>query len=340
VKALSVLYCVGVLAAAASAAVGYHLLHRIPLEATGDGSWDYAIVDSPARRLYVSHNTHVLVVDVDSDKLVGKIDKTDGVHGIALVPEMGRGFISNGRAGTVTIFNPKTLETLGEVKVTGQNPDCIVYDPATHRIFTFNGIGNNATVIDAQEGKVVGTIDLGGRGEFAAVDGKGFIFNNLWDKNLVVKIDSRKLTVNERWPLAPCESPTSMAMDQKNRRLFIGCENRLLAVMDADSGRVITTLPIGDGVDATAWDPETRLILNSTEEGTVAVVRQESPDKYSVLETVKTQYGAKTLALDPKTHQLYVPAAQRAPRPAPTPEHSRVRGAITPGTFGILVLGR
>jgi len=286
---------------------GYHLLKKIPVP--GSGSWDYLIVDEAARRLYVSHGTQVDVLNVDSGSIVGKIPNTLGVHGIALAPELGRGFVSNGQSSTVTVFDLKTLKAVGEVK-SGKKPDAIIYDPTTSRVFAFNGDGNSATVVEAKNGKVAGTIDLGGGPEFAVADGGGYVFNNLEDKNLVLKIDSRKMTVEQRWPTAPCESPSSMAMDKPHRRLFIGCRSHVMAVVNADSGKVITSLPIGDHVDATAFDPDTGLIFNSNGEGTVTVIHQDSPDNYSVLDNVKTLPRAKTMALDSKTHQLFLSTAE------------------------------
>ena len=336
-KTLSALFVViaSGISIAASAAGGYHLLETVSV--AGDEGWDHPTVDTAGRRLYVSHGSHVVVMDVDSGKLVGKIDKTPGVHAIAIVPELGRGFISNGQANSVTIFNPKTLETIGEVKVTGVNPGPIIYDPPTKRVFTFNGGSSNATAIDAREGNVVGTIDLGGTRELAASDAKGHVFVNLVDKDVVLRIDSRTLTAGERWPLGTCERPGTMAIDQKNGRLFIGCGNRLMTILDSNDGRLITTLPIGEGRDQAEFDPETRLVFSSNGEGTVTVIRQESPDKYSVLETVKTAPGARTMALDLKTHKIFLPLADFAP--APTPENPRPRGRIISGTFRILILG-
>lgn len=286
---------------------GYSLIKKIPIP--GEGSFDYLTVDVDARRLYVSHGTQVEVLDVDSGAIAGQIPKTPGVHGIAIAPELGRGFVSNGRASTVTIFDLKTLGTIGEVP-TGKKPDAIIYDPATSRVFAFNGDSNSATVIEAASGKVVGTVDLGGGPEFAVADGQGYVYNNLEDESLVLKINSRTLKVEQRWPTAPCSSPSSMAMDRPSRRLFIGCRSRVMAVIDADSGKVITTLPIGDHVDATAFDPETRFIFNSNGEGTITVIREDAPDKYSLIETVKTLPRAKTMALDPKTHQLFLSTAE------------------------------
>jgi len=282
---------------------GYSVLKKIPIP--GQGSWDYLTVDETARRLYVSHGTQVEVLDIDSGNVVGNIPKTLGVHGIAIAPEFSRGFVSNGQASTVTIFDLKTLKAIADVP-TGQKPDAIIYDPATSRVFVFNGDSNSATVIDAATGKVAGTVELGGGPEFAAADGKGYVFDNLEDESQVVKINARDLKVEQRWPTAPCAKPASMAMDRENRRLFLGCRSKVMAVMNADTGQVITTLPIGDHVDATAFDSELRLIFNSNGEGTITVIHQDGPDRYSPVETVKTAPRAKTMTLDPKTHQLFL----------------------------------
>jgi YVTN family beta-propeller protein len=289
------------------AADSYQITKKIPIP--GQGSWDYLTVDEGARRLYVSHGTQVEVLDLDSGAIVGKIENTQGVHGIAIAPDLGRGFVSDGQSSTVTIFDLKTLKMIADVP-TGKKPDAIIYDPATSRVFAFNGGSNSATVIEAKDGKVAGTIDLGGGPEFAAADGNGYVYNNLEDESLVLKINSRTLKVEQRWPTAPCASPSSMAIDPANHRLFLGCRSKVMAVMNADTGQVITTLPIGDHVDATAFDVETRLIFNSNGEGTVTVIRQDSPDKYSVVETVKTLPRAKTSALDPKTHRLFLSTAE------------------------------
>jgi DNA-binding beta-propeller fold protein YncE len=285
------------------AAENYQVLKKISVP--GQGSWDYLTVDPDARRLYVSHGAQVEVLDVDSEKVVGQIPNTPGVHGIAIAPESGRGFVSDGQASTVTIFDLKTLKSISEVP-TGKKPDAIVYDPATKRVFAFNGGSNSATAIDADNGKVAGSVDLGGGPEYAAADGKGFVYDNLEDENQVVKIDSHKLTVTERWPTAPCSAPSSMAIDRANRRLFLGCRSKVMAVMNADTGKVITTLPIGDHVDATAFDEESKLIFNSNGEGTITVIHQDTPDQYSAVQTVKTLPRAKTMALDPKTHRLFL----------------------------------
>jgi len=305
--ALILFACFILLGASTSSSGNYSVIKKIPIP--GQGSWDYLTVDDGARRLYVSHGTQVDVLDLDSGAIVGKIENTLGVHGIAVAAEIGRGFVSDGQSSTVTIFDLKTLKTIAEVP-TGKKPDAIIYDPATSRVFAFNGGSNSATVIEAKDGKVAGTIDLGGGPEYAAADGKGYVYDNLEDESLVLKINSRTLKVEQRWPTAPCASPSSMAMDPANRRLFLGCRSRVMAVMNADSGQIITALPIGDHVDATAFDVETRLIFNSNGEGTVTVIHQDSPDKYSMIETVKTLPRAKTSALDPKTHQLFLSTAE------------------------------
>jgi len=292
---------------AADSLGGYGVSKKISIP--GQGSWDYLIADESARRLYVSHGTQVEVLDLDTGALVGKIDHTPGVHGIAIAPELGRGFVSNGQSSTVTVFDLKSLKTIREVAV-GKKPDAIIYDRSSSRVFAFNGDGNSVTAIDAADGNVAGTVNLGGGPEFAVADGTGYVFNNLEDENQVVKIDARKLRVEQRWPTAPCQSPSSLAMDRDNRRLFIGCRSKVMAVMNADTGQVITTLPIGDHVDATAFDPAPRLIFNSNGEGTITVIHQDGPDKYSLVETVKTLPRAKTMALDSKTHKLYLSTAE------------------------------
>ena len=291
----------------AAAQSGYKLLKKITIP--GQGGWDYLTVDETNRRLYVSHGTQVEVIDLETDAVVGKIPDTPGVHGIAVAADIGRGFVSNGQSSNVTVFDLKTLKTLGQVP-TGKKPDAIIFDPATSRVFAFNGASNSATVINAADSKVIGTVDLGGGPEFAVADGRGHVFNNLEDESQVLKIDAQKLSVDQRWPTAPCQSPSSMAMDRANQRLFVGCRSRVMAVINADTGHVVTTLPIGDHVDATAFDPELKLIFNSNGEGTITVVQQESPDKYSVLETLKSLPRAKTMSLDPKTHRLFLSTAE------------------------------
>ncbi len=306
-KLAAAVLLLGLIARPALSSDDYHLVKKIPIP--GTGSWDYLTVDESARRLYVSHGTQVEVLDVDSGAIVGMIPNTLGVHGVAVAPDSGRGFTSNGQSSTVTIFDLKTLKPLGEVK-TGKKPDAIIYDRATHRVFAFNGDGNSTTVIDTADGNVAGTIDLGGGPEFAAADGEGHVFANLEDESKLVELDSRNLTLLKSWPLAPCSAPSSMAMDRPNKRLFIGCRSHVMAVVNAETGQVITTLPIGDHVDATVFDPETRLIFNSNGDGTISVIHEDSAEKYSAVGTVKTLPRAKTMALDPKTHDLFLSTAE------------------------------
>jgi hypothetical protein len=305
----------------------------------GDGGWDYLNADADARRLYISRATHVMVMDADSGKIVGDIPDTPGVHGIALAPELGRGFTSNGREGTVSIFDLKTLAVSGKVKA-GDNPDAILYDPATKRVFTFNGRSHDSTAIDAASGKVLGTIKLDGKPEFAASDAKGEIFVNIEDKSELTAIDPQKLEIKATWPLAPCTEPSGLSIDRKNRRLFVGCDNKMMAVIDADSGKVLATPAIGEGVDATTFDPETGLAFASCGEGVLTVVKEESPVKFSVAENVPTQDGARTLALDAKTHNIFVVTAKFGPPPAATADNPHPRRSILPDSFVVLVVSR
>jgi len=314
-----------------------HVVKTYPLG--GEGGWDYLTLDGASRRLYISRATHVIVIDADSGKSVGDIPDTPGVHGIALAPEFGRGFISNGREGTVSIFNINTLKTLNKVKV-GENPDAILYDPGSKRVFAFNGRSHDTSVIDAGNGAVISTIKLNGKPEFAVADEKGEVFVNIEDKSELTAIDSKGLQVKSTWPLAPCEEPTGLAIDRKNHRLFSGCSNKLMAVVNADRGKLITTLPIGDGVDGTAFDPDTGLAFASCGEGVLTVVHEDSPDKFSVVENVATQRGARTLALDPKTHQVFLVTAKFGPPPAATASQPHPRPAILPDSLVVLVIGK
>jgi DNA-binding beta-propeller fold protein YncE len=300
----------------------------------GDEGWDYVTVDSAARRVYVSHGSHVVIIDADTDSVVGDIPDTQGVHGIAVAPDAGRGYTSNGRANTATMFDLKTSKVLGVVK-TGTNPDAIIYDPATKRVFTLNGRSQDATAINAADGTVVGTLALGGKPEFAVAAGDGTIFVNIEDKSELVHFDAQKLTVLHRWPLAPCEEPSGLAGDLKTHRLFAGCGNKLMAVINADNGKVVATVPIGDGVDANGFDPGTNLAFASTGDGNITVAHEDSPDKYSVVLTVPTKKSARTMGLDLKTHKVYLPAAEFDP-PAP----GERRGKMKPGSFVVLVASK
>jgi DNA-binding beta-propeller fold protein YncE len=324
-------------AAPASKASGYHVVKEIHL--AGDGGWDYLTVDPAARRLYVSHSTKVNVVDLDSGKPVGEVQNLSGVHGIAIAHDLGRGFISNGKTSTVTIFDLKTLAPLDEVKMTGENPDAILFDPFSSRVFAFNGRTGNATVLDAKTGKVEGTVELGGKPEFATTDLAGRIFVNVEDKSEVVEFGARDLKVQAHWPLKPCEEPSGMAIDRKHHRLLIGCDNKMAAVMDTKTGKVVTTVPIGEGVDANTFDPATGLGFSSNGDGTLTVIHEDSPDRFTVVENVPTRKGARTMALDEKTHNLYLSSAQYGPAPEPTAEQPHPRPTILPDTFTLLVVG-
>jgi DNA-binding beta-propeller fold protein YncE len=324
-------------AALGAAAPGYKVVNTYKVG--GDGGWDYLIADAAARRLYISRATQVMVLDLDSGKSLGDVADTPGVHGIALAPELGRGFTSNGREGTVSIFDLKTLATIRKVKV-GENPDAILYEPFSGRVFTFNGKSQDSTAIDAATGTVLATIKLDGKPEFAASDGMGEIFVNIEDKSELSAIDANRLFVKEKWPLAPCESPSGLSMDRKTRRLFVGCENKMMAVVNADTGKVLATPAIGEGVDATTFDNETGLAFASCGEGVLTVVREESADKFSVAENVPTQSGARTLALDSKTHNVYAPTAKFGPPPAATADNPHPRRTILPDSFVVLVVGK
>lgn len=306
----------------------------------GDGGWDYLTLDPDSHHLFISRSTHVIVVDAGSGKLVGDIADTPGVHGIAVANDLGRGFTSNGREGTVSIFDLKTLKPISKVQAVGENPDAILFDPATKRVFTFNGKSHNSTAIEAENGNIAGKIELDGKPEFGVSAGDGELFVNIEDKSELVAIDSKALKVKSRWPLAPCESPSGLAIDKKNRRLFVGCDNKMMAVVNADTGKVIATLPIGDGVDANRFDPETNLAFASCGEGVLTVVKEDSPDKFSVVQNVKTERGARTLELNPQTHEIYLVTAKFGSAPAATAQQPHPRPSILPGTFELLVVGK
>lgn len=312
----------------------YHLSKKVVLG--GDGGWDYLFADSDTHRVFLSRGSHTMVVDAEG-KVLADIPKTDGVHGIAIAPEFNRGFTSNGRANTVTIFNLATLQVTGEVKVNGENPDTIIYDPSSKRVFTFNGRTNNASAIDAKTGEVAGVIDLGGKPETAQADGAGHIYANIEDKSTIVALDSKSLRVLSTWPLAPCESPSGLAIDAANHRLFAGCHNKMMAVVDSTNGKIVATPPIGDGVDADSFDPGTGFAFASCGDGTITVVHEDSPDKFTVVDTIMTQRGARTMTVDTKSHTVYTVTSDFAPAPAATPENPRPRPQALPNTFTILI---
>ena len=312
-----------------SSSSGYQVTKTIPI--AGDEGWDYVAVDSDARRVYVSHGSHVVVLDADSYEIAGDIPDTQGVHGIAIASDLGKGFTSNGRANTVTIFDLKTLKPTGTVKA-GTNPDAIVYDAGTKRVFTMNGRSQDVTAINAADGSVAGTFAVGGKPEFAVSDGKGSIYVNIEDKSELIRFDAQKLTITNRWPMAPCEEPSGLAIDVKTRRLFLGCSNKMMAVVNADTGKVVATPEIGNGVDANGFDPATKYAFASTGDGNLTVVHEDSSDKFSVVENVPTKKSARTMGLDLKSHKVFLPAAEfEAPAPGER------RGKMKPGTFVVLV---
>jgi len=316
-------------------ASGYHVVKTIPIG--GKGKWDYDIVDSDARRVYVSHSTHVVVLDADSYKIVGDIPGTLGVHGIALASDLGRGFTSNGKANTITIFDLKTLKTISTVPSKGINPDAIYYDAGSKRVFAFNGRSANAIAIDGAAGTIAGTIPVGGKPEFAAGDGQGHVFVNIEDKSQLLEIDAQKLTVLHRWPLTGCKEPSGLAFDAKNRRLFSVCGNKKMMVVNADSGKIVATPAIGEDPDAAGFDPGTQLVFSSNgESGDLTVIHQDSPDKYTVVENVPTKKYARTMAIDFKTHNMFLPIAEFEPVAPKGDEEPPMK----PESFGVLLVGK
>src|SRR5579872_2287967 len=319
-------------AAPAPGPSGYHVVKTVPIP--GDEGWDYVTVDSDARRVYISHGSHVVVMNADTYAIEGDIPDTQGVHGIALAPDLGRGFVSAGRANTAVIFDIKSLKTLGTAK-TDANPDAIVYDSVTKRVFTLNGRGQNTSAINGADGTVAGTLALGGKPEFAQADGKGSIFVNIEDKNELVQFDAQKITETHRWPLAPCKSPSGLAMDLKNRRLFAVCDENVMAIVNADTGKVVASPKICDGPDAAGFDPATGYAFASCGDGNLTVIHEDSPDKYTVVENVPTKRSARTMGLDLKTHNIFLPAAEFEP-----PAAGERRGKMKPGSFGIVVVSK
>ena len=327
-----------VLTATLTAAGGYHLLKKISIP--GDYGWDYLTADTDARRLYVSHDKEVVVLDLDSGAIIGKVPGSD-VHGIAVVKELGRGFISATDPGSVTIFDLKTFAVIGKTTV-GEDPNAIFYDNKTKHVFTIDRGSKRVTALDPKTGKVTGTIEsLGGRTEHAASDDAGHIFLNMQDRNTMLKIDSVAMKVTDTWPLSPCGQPSSMDMDRSHQRVYVGCRSGVMTVVDAISGRVVTMQPIGPGVDATEFNPATGLVyFSSGGDATMSVFHEDNPDKYTLVERATTQTGARTMALDRKTGRAYLSAADFGPTPPPGPDGKRVRPPMIPGTFSVLVLGQ
>jgi YVTN family beta-propeller protein len=314
----------------------YKLIRRIPVGA--EGGWDYIKVDADAQRLYVARGDHMMIVDEVSGKVLGDIPNTKGIHGTAIASTLGKGYTSNGQASTVTVFDLKTLKPITDIKTTGDNPDSIIYDPATKRVFTMNGRSSNSTVIDATTDKVVGTVDLGGKPEEPALDGRGNMFVNLEDKSSIMEFDTKTLAVKGTWSLAPCDGPSALAADTKNHRLFAACD-KMIAVFNPDTGKVVATPAIGGDPDGDGFDPGNGLVFASVREGLLTVIHQDSPDKYSIVGNVNTQFGARTMTLDPKTHHVFTETADFKPAAPATPDNPRPRPQAIPNSFVILELG-
>ncbi|HYL64231.1 MAG TPA: YncE family protein [Candidatus Methylomirabilis sp.] len=330
------LVCSSAVAQSAGAS-GYHLVKKVKLG--GPGGWDYLEVDPANHHLFISRGTHVMVVDAEEGKVVGDIPDTQGVHGISIADEFNKGFTTNGRTADSTEFDLASLKTLGTIK-TDKDSDGTIYDPFSKRVFTFNGDANTSSAIDVASGKLVATFPLGGGPEFAASDGKGKIFVNLEDKSSLVRFDAKSLKIENTWPLAPCQSPSGLAIDAANEILVVGCHNEMMAFVDGNSGKVIGTVPIGRGVDANRFDPGTGYAFASCGDGTLTIAHEDSPTKFSLVEKIDTQRGARTMALDYATHTVYLVTAEFGPAPAATASNPRPRPTMVPDSFTLLVYAK
>jgi YVTN family beta-propeller protein len=337
VTVLLMVGCAVALQNAMAAEEDYKFLNEIPIG--GEGGWDIVTIDSAARRLYLSHATKIIVVDLAQNAIAGEIADTPGVHGFVAVPELQRGFSSNGKEAKSSVVDLKTLSTISKID-TGENPDALVYEPRRGEVYIFNHTGKSATVINAKTATVVATIPLEGSPEFAVADSAtGHVYCNLEDKSEVAVIDTTKHEVTARWPLSPGEEPTGIALDAAHHRLFVTCHNKMMEMLDSTTGKVLATVPIGAGVDGCAFDDATQVAFASCGEGTATIAKEETPEKLSVVQTLKTERGARTIALDPKTHRIYLPTAQFEPTPSPSPGASPTRPKIVPNTLKLLVYG-
>jgi YVTN family beta-propeller protein len=327
----------GLICATALGNDAYHFLSEIPIG--GEGSWDILTINSAASRLYLSHATKIVVVDPNKNAVVGEIADTPGVHAFVAVPEVQRGFSSNGKESKASVVDLTTLKTTSKIN-TGSNPDAVVYEPRHGEIYVFNHTGNSVTVINSKTATVSATISLGGTPEFAAVDqAAGRVYCNIEDKSEVAVIDADKHEVVARWSLAPGEGPSGIALDAAHHRLFSGCHNKMMVMLNTESGKVVGSVPIGAGVDGCAFDDATQLAFASCGDGTTTIAKEETPQKLTVVQTLKTERGARTMALDPKTHRIYLPTAQFQPAPSPSPGASPARPTIIPNTLKLLVYG-
>jgi YVTN family beta-propeller protein len=330
-KALAIVLTTAIFAAVPAFAQQFKVADQVKLG--GDGGWDYLTYDKDGQRLFITRGSHVMVVDTKSLKLTADIPELSGIHGVALAPEFDRGFISNGGDNTVTVFDLKTLKKLDSIKV-GERPDAILYEPFSKHVFTFNARSKDSTVVDAATGKVIATIALGGKPEFPASDGKGKLYVNIEDKSQIAQVDVSKNAVLNTWPVAPCQEPSALAMDVEHHRLFAGCDNKMMAVVDSDSGKVVTTVPIGEGVDAGRFNPRTQQVFMSCGEGVLVIIHEDSPDQYTVQQTLPTAKGARTMALDRENNVAYLITAQREDKPVPAGQ----RPTMVPGSFELIVV--
>lgn len=332
-----ILSCSAVLLCAralSSPAQSYHVTKTVTLG--GEGGWDYLALDTVGHRLFIARQNRVMVVDPETGKLQAEIPGMNRTHGIAFAYEAGHGFVTSGADSTVTMFDLKTLQVLGHARA-ALDDDAVLFDPATKRVFTFNGDSHNVTVIDAAAGTVIGAIDLGSGPEFGVSAGDGKLYVNLEEKGAIAEIDAAAMRVTRQWSIAPCEGPTGLAIDRAHHRLFSGCHSKVLAISDATAGKLITTVPIGAGVDAAAFDPGTQLAFSSNGDGTLTVVHEDAPDKFTVVANVPTRRGARTMALDERTHRVYLVTADFEPAPPATPQQPRPRPRMVPGTFSLIV---
>lgn len=324
------------LALTSAAHAEYHLVSKI--QVGGDGGWDYLEPDPVARRLYVTHKDHVVVIDMDSLQVVGDIPDSPGMGGVAIARDLNRGFTANGAEDMIGVFALDTLKPIGKWQATGKRPNQIAYEPTTHRVFSFNSTGRNITVFDAKTGKVLSTLAVDGRTEFYAMDGKGMIYDSLEDKATVIAIDAKAMKVVATYSVAPNEEPAGTTMDPKTRRIFVACHSKSFLVLNADSGKILASFPIGEGNDAAKFDPGLKLAFASNGDGTLAVVHEDGNDKFSLVQTVQTEPGARTMAVDAKTHRVFLPSADFIPPPAASADNPKPRRSMVPGSFRVLVL--
>ena len=330
-------FCFGLICATALGKDAYHFVTEIPIG--GEGGWDILTIDSNASRLYLAHGTKIVVVDLKKNSIAGEIADAPGVHAFVAVPEVQRGFSSNGKESKSSVVDLTTLKTTSKID-TGPNPDAIVYEPRHGEVYVFNHTGNSVTIINAKAATVSATIPLEGNPEFAALDeAAGRVYCNIEDKSEVAVIDVDKYEVVAHWSLAPGEGPSGIALDARHHRLFSGCHNKMMVMLNTDTGKVLNTVPIGAGVDGSAFDDTTKLVFASCGDGTMTIAREEAPDKLTILQSLKTERGARTMAIDPKTHRLYLPSAQFQPPPSSSPGVSPGRPTVVPNTLKLLVYG-